>query len=81
MIKKRFQPGDVVYDDVSVPNGLIIEEIYNPEQNHIVIRIIDGQNRPPISMYGFNHDNPLEIISHETMRKMIISGFIDHYRK
>ena len=80
MERIMFHHGDVVYDDVSVPKGLSIEEIYYPEQNHIIIRIVDGQNRKPISMYGFNHDNPLEVISRETMRKMIVSGFIDHYR-
>ncbi len=31
-----FHHGDVVYDDVSVPKGLSIEEIYYPEQNHII---------------------------------------------
>ncbi len=80
-IKSKYLPGDVVYDNVTVPNGIVIEETYNPELNHIVICIRDGQPRRPITMKGFNEDDPFEILSRDDMRKKIVSGFIDHYRK
>lgn len=81
MCKRIYKTGDYVFEGCIVPENLVISEQYYEDDHTMTITYsYKGTPYGTISFKGICEEDPLyRPLSREQMRKIIVSGFINHY--